>query len=146
MSKPPLPKIPKAIQKKARAKCHKVGHSIFIPGNTPSSKNSKRWTGKILINSKTVMAYKKSTAIYYQKHAGEFRAMTDGLEMPYRVGLYFIRDTKRKWDYINIAQIVMDEMQRYHWIDNDCMSEVVPVFKGYEVDKDRAGVIITVEG
>ena len=30
---------------------------IFIPGNVPSSKNSKRWTGKMLINSKTTMKY-----------------------------------------------------------------------------------------
>ena len=35
---------------------------IFISGNVPSSKNSKRWTGKRLINSETVMKYKKNTA------------------------------------------------------------------------------------
>ena len=35
---------------------------IFISGNVPSSKNSKRWTGKRLINSEAVMKYKKNTA------------------------------------------------------------------------------------
>ena len=35
--------------------------SIFIPGSVPSSKNSKRWTGKMLINSKTTMKYISKT-------------------------------------------------------------------------------------
>lgn len=34
--------------------------SIFIKGNIPSSKNSKQWTGKMLINSKTVRTYEKN--------------------------------------------------------------------------------------
>ena len=34
---------------------------IFIAGNVPSSKNGKRWTGKYLIHSKTVMNYIKKT-------------------------------------------------------------------------------------
>ena len=40
---------------------------IYIKGNVPSSKNSKRWTGKMLINSKIVMEYKKNTAYDWQK-------------------------------------------------------------------------------
>ena len=33
----------------------------FIPGNVPSSKNGRRWTGKYFISSKTVMKYRKDT-------------------------------------------------------------------------------------
>jgi hypothetical protein len=39
----------------------------FIPGNVPSSKNGRRWTGKYFISSKTVMKYRKDTKPFYQK-------------------------------------------------------------------------------
>ena len=32
-------------------------NSVFIPGNTPSSKNSQQWTGKYLVKSKTTQRY-----------------------------------------------------------------------------------------
>ena len=45
----------------------------FIPGNVPSSKNGKRWTGKYLISSKTVMKYRKDTTKVYKKLAASFK-------------------------------------------------------------------------
>ena len=49
---------------------------IFIPGNVPSSKNSKRWTGKMLINSKTVMNYIKESKGYYLEYKNKFKKKT----------------------------------------------------------------------
>jgi len=46
---------------------------IFIAGNVPSSKNSKRWTGKMLINSKTVMKYIKDTDMQYKTFKTDFK-------------------------------------------------------------------------
>ena len=74
---------------------------IFIKGNVPSSKNSKRWTGKMLINSKNVMSYKKNTADEWWQQGIKFREIIRDKEKPYRIGFYFIRDSKRKFDYIN---------------------------------------------
>ena len=34
---------------------------IFIEGNVPSSKNSKQWTGRMLIKSKATIRYEKAT-------------------------------------------------------------------------------------
>ena len=34
-------------------------HRWFIPGNVPSSKNGRRWTGKYFIASKAVVNYRK---------------------------------------------------------------------------------------
>ena len=90
---------------------------IFISGNVPSSKNSKQWTGKEMIKGK---------------------------EKPYKVGFYFIRDSKRKFDYINAAQLPLDLMQDYDWIEDDDSSNIIPVFLGYEVDKRNAGVRIEI--
>ena len=55
-----------------------------------------------------------------------------------------IRDSKRKFDYINAAQIIFDLMQEYGYIEDDDSTNVIPIFKGYKVDKIGAGVKIEV--
>lgn len=117
-------------------------NTFFIPYNTPSSKNSKRWTGKMLINSKQVMDYKKNTALFWIKFKKPFLEAIKDLEKPLKIGFYFIRDSKRKFDFVNVAQLPLDLMQEHGWIPDDCMTEVIPSFLGYEVDKEKAGVYI----
>lgn len=127
---------------------------IFIRGNTPSSKNSKRIititnkkTGKKttrLINSEVTEKYIKNSKADWLINKNEFLKMLKGKEKPYKVELYFIRDSKRKFDYINVAQIVFDLMQEYEYIENDDYINVVPIFKGYRVDKANAGVEINI--
>lgn len=122
---------------------------IFITGNTPSSKNSKQFvtlkSGKtLLINSKTVQKYLKESKADWLINKNEFLKMLKGKEKPYKVELFFIRDSRRKFDYINAAQIVFDLMQEYGYIEDDDSQNIIPVFKGYKVDKSRAGVEIEV--
>ena len=122
---------------------------IFIKGNTPSSKNSKQFVtlknGKtMLLNSKTVQNYIKKSKVDWIKNKTEFLKTLKGKEKPYKIELYFIRDSKRRFDYINAAQIVFDLMQEYEYIEDDDSTNVTPVFKGFEVDKARAGVEIRV--
>lgn len=116
--------------------------AIFIPFNTPSSKNSKRWTGKMLINSKTVMAYKKNTNSYYLDNKNKFLEKIKNKKFPLNISLYFVRKDRRKFDYINISQIVFDMMQEYEWLEDDSMEFINPSFKGYHVDKNNPGVYI----
>ena len=40
----------------------------WIPGNVPSSKNGRRWTGKYFIASKAVMNYRKATKDIYLEY------------------------------------------------------------------------------
>ena len=47
-------------------------NEIFIGGNVPSSKNGKRWTGKMLIHSKTVMTYISATKADYLSNKEKF--------------------------------------------------------------------------
>ena len=122
---------------------------IFISGNTPSSKNSKQFvtlkTGKtLLINSKTAQKYIKESKADWLINKNEFFKMLKDKEKPYKVELYFIRDSKRKFDYINAAQIIFDLMQHYGYIEDDDSQNIIPVFKGFEVDKMNAGVEIEV--
>ena len=127
---------------------------IFIAGNTPSSKNSKRIititnkkTGKKttrLINSEVTEKYIKSSKVDWLVNKNEFLKMIKDKEKPYKIELYFIRDSKRKFDYINAAQIIFDLMQEYGYIEDDDSINIIPIFKGFEVDKARAGVEIEV--
>lgn len=127
---------------------------IFIKGNTPSSKNSKRIititnkkTGKKatrLINSEVTEKYIKNSKVDWILNKNNFKKMIKDKEKPYKIELYFIRDSKRRFDYINAAQIIFDLMQEYDYIDDDDSTNVMPVFSGFEVDKTRAGVEIKV--
>lgn len=117
---------------------------IFIPGNVPSSKNSKQWTGKMLISSKTVRNYIKEHEKEWALYKNDFLKLVKNKPKPYKVTFYFIRDTKRKFDYINACQLPCDLMVKLGWIDDDNCDEIIPVFKGYEVNKNNPGVRIEV--
>ena len=122
---------------------------IFIAGNTPSSKNSKQFvtlkSGKtLLINSKTVQKYIKESKGDWLVNKNEFLKMLENKEKHYKIELFFIRDSRRRFDYINAAQIIFDLMQEYDYIEDDDSQNIIPVFKGFEVDKARAGVEIEV--
>lgn len=122
---------------------------IFISGNTPSSKNSKQFVTlkngkKLLLNSKIVRKYIDKSEMDWIFNKTEFFKMLKGKNKPYKIELFFIRDTKRRFDYINAAQIVFDLMQEYGYIEDDDSTNIIPIFKGFEVDKARAGVEIEV--
>ena len=127
---------------------------IFIAGNTPSSKNSKRIitiTSKKtrkkttrLINSEVTEKYIKNSKADWVLNKRNFLKMLIGKEKPYKIELFFIRDSRRRFDYINAAQIIFDLMQEYGYIEDDDSTNVIPIFKGFEVDKTRAGVKIDV--
>ena len=122
---------------------------IFIAGNTPSSKNSKQFVTlkngkKLLLNSKIVRKYIDKSEMDWRFNTTEFFKMLKGKNKPYKIELYFIRDSRRRFDYINAAQIIFDLMQEYGYIEDDDSTNVIPIFKGFEVDKTRAGVKIEV--
>jgi Endodeoxyribonuclease RusA len=114
----------------------------FIPGNVPSSKNGRRWTGKYFIASKTVVNYRKTSKAYYEQYADEFKKAIANCTLPVRIGLTFIRNSRHKFDYINPAQTVQDDMVNYGWIDDDNADVIIPVFIEYVYDKKNPGVMI----
>lgn len=117
---------------------------IYIPGNVPSSKNSKRWTGKFLIGSKTTLAYKKNAGQFYAIYKKQFHSMVKDKNTPYRVQFTFIRDSKRRFDYCNAVQIVADMMVIYGLLKDDSADILMPVFAPYQYKKNDGGVIIEV--
>ena len=117
---------------------------IFLKGNVPSSKNSKQWTGRTLIHSKTVRNYLKQYEIQYKLKANEFKEMIKNKKKPYYIGFFFIRNSKRKFDYNNLTQLPQDLMVKNGWLEDDNADYIVPIGLGYIVNKANSGVIITV--
>ena len=118
--------------------------TFFIPYSTPSSKNGKRWTGKHMIHSKTVMNYIKNTKPYWQEYSEEFRGIIDSLQKPVYLSFKFIRGTRHKFDYVNPLQTVQDQMVIHGWIEDDNCDQLLPCFEKYEFDKENPGCYITI--
>jgi len=116
----------------------------FIPGNVPSSKNGRRWTGKYFIASKSVVNYRKATKMYYEKYAQEFKDALNNVKHPVHIQFTFIRGSKHKFDYINPAQTVQDDMVKAGWIEDDNADCLLPVFSKYSYNKENPGVYIKI--
>lgn len=120
---------------------------FFIDGNVASLKNGKIKTRWGLIPSKSVQKYMKlyGDQWFDDDFKKEFLSQIKDKEFPIRLHFYFIRDSKRKFDYINVAQICQDLLVKAHCLPDDNADYVIPVFESYHVDKHNAGVKIWIE-
>jgi len=115
---------------------------IFIPGNVPSSKNSKVWTGKFLVSSKATQQWRKNTKDYWQLYKKTFLSQLK--EAPHKIGFKFYRKSQHKFDYVNPLQTVQDEMVKYGWLEDDHADILIPVLLPYEYNKENPGVEIII--
>lgn len=122
---------------------------IRIEGEIHSSKNSRR----ILRNSKTGQPYvaksesakldEESFSLQLASQRDEWERMTNGLEYPLVITFLFHRATKRRFDYVNLAQGILDAMVKAGYLPDDSADYVIPAFLPYTVDK-AAGCDVTV--
>lgn len=140
---------------------------IFIPFNVPSSKNSRINTKHGSFASKTVKKYlnnlgiqsysssKKIVKGYINKPnlieelKGDFLKQIEGKALPLEIGFHFVRDSKRKFDFHNIVQVILDLLTASDIIIDDNMNCAIPFAlkidnKFYSVDKFNPGVWITI--
>jgi hypothetical protein len=122
---------------------------IFIPLNVPSSKNNKVWTGSRLIWSKRALLYKKATEKIFLENRDSFINMILEKEKPYLVGFHFVRNSKHKWDFVNMVQTIQDLMVLYNYLEDDNVDNMLPVPMVlnnlyYTYDKDNPGVYIKI--
>jgi hypothetical protein len=138
-----------------------LNRRIFISGEVRSSKNSRQLkmvtrtikaTGQKKIvpiseNSKAAKKYKEDTCWYYKLFASSFRKMLENKQKPYVIEFQFVRQFHSKWDFANMIQIVQDMMVEYGWLDDDNVSEILPVpniENPYLIDPKRPGIWIKV--
>jgi Holliday junction resolvase RusA-like endonuclease len=123
---------------------------FFIPGPVPSSKNSRVMTRSgLFIASKATQKYRKTSAAYWLMYKPEFKAELSKMSKPIIIGMHFVRGSRHKWDFINPAQTIQDEMTKAGWIDDDNVEEILPVplyidGSSWSYDKDKPGVYIAI--
>ena len=140
---------------------------IFIPGNVPSSKNSRINTKNGSFASKTVKDYlnnlgiqsyssrKKTVKGYVNKPnlienlREDFLKQIEGKKLPLEIGFHFVRNSKRKFDFHNIVQVILDILTASDIIMDDNMDCVIPFAlkidnKFYSVNKECPGVWIKI--
>ena len=137
---------------------------IFIPYNVPSSKNSKVKTAKGVFNSRTVAkylqkigvrGYSRATGVKeYKTRDNVFRGCVgnyfEGIEYPVVLGIHFVRDTHRRFDFHNACQIILDLLVWHGFIRDDDMSSIIPVpmkmdGRWFSVDKRQPGVYLKIK-
>lgn len=135
----------------------------WIPGNVPSLKNSKVATKKGVFPSKTVIKYLQKLGIkkysvrnkthenyvnreniFEEKTTIMKEILSQRISLPHILGLYFIRDSKRKFDWINAAQIICDLLVAHGVIEEDHIDALIPMpvyilGRWYSVDKHEPG-------
>lgn len=100
---------------------------IFIPGNVPSSKNSRtRTKGGAFVVSKSVRNYRKNSNEFWVRYRDEFLKLLKGRSKPYEIGFHFVKGTKHKFDWVNPLQTVQDLMVHHEWIEDDNVHELIP--------------------
>ena len=140
---------------------------LFIPFNTPSLKNSRAGH----FRSKTVSKYLQKLGVKsynpskrtYENYKTRPNLLDEAIKEngfhayvfgkayvmePYDkcldVSLYFVRDSKRAFDYINAAQIVFDLLVAHGVFPDDSVKYVRPIFDGYRVDPNNPGVYVNI--
>lgn len=118
--------------------------AIFIPGNVPSSKNSRinftakdkfgqeivKYNGKKLtlsLPAKNVQNYKKTAGSHFLTNKTKFLQLIKGKGFPLFIGFRFIWKDHRRRDFANSVQIVQDMMVKYGWIPDDSEDYILPV-------------------
>jgi hypothetical protein len=82
--------------------------------------------------------------LYFQKQVPMFVERVKDLPKPLYIEFTFVRDSHRKFDYINAMQIVADQMKAYGWIPDDNCTELKPYFGDFQYDKEEPGCYITI--
>ena len=104
-----------------------MNKQFWIPGNVPSSKNSRSFNIAMRRSfvSKTAAKYMRDTKPYWLEYAEEFvNSLPE--RRPVSVGFHFVRKTRHRYDFINPLQTVQDLMVKYGWLEDDNMDILVP--------------------
>ena len=103
-----------------------------------SKKNSKVIAKKRILSSKRVREYEERMLPVYIAKRKEWKKQFDKADKPVQIEFYLIRPTKSKFDVLNMLQLPLDMMQTAEWIPDDDVYTVLPIFAGWEINKDKS--------
>lgn len=126
--------------------------NLWLNGNVPSSKNSKRIVrgrGRRprLLWSKLAEEYRDTVKHEMLAERLHWDLLVRDHPDPIVCAFYFVRSSRRRFDFHNAVQTISDLMVEAQWLSDDDMDHFIPVplqinGKWYHVDKDAPGVLI----
>jgi Holliday junction resolvase RusA-like endonuclease len=121
---------------------------IVLQGEIHSSKNSRR----IMRNRKTgnpfvaksalAKADEESFAVQLAAQKSQWQRLTRNFDYPFEITFCFCRATNRRFDYVNLAQGILDAMVKADYLPDDSADYVIPRFVPYSVDAKNPGCIV----
>jgi len=138
---------------------------VFIKHNCPSLKNGKIATSRGVFSSKTVQKYLRKHGIQHYSCSkktittyktipmtfpvDELRKLFERKSYPIVIGMHFVRDSNRAFDFNNANSLIMDLFTAFDIIEDDNMNICYPQVlyiddKHFSVDKNNAGVYIKI--
>jgi hypothetical protein len=97
-----------------------------------------------LDHSDRVQEYIEENSKQYIDNRPLFLKLIEGQTKPIYVGIYFIRESKHRWDFHNAIQLTADLMTKHSMIPDDDVNNFIPVYLGSHHDKEHSGAIIIV--
>jgi hypothetical protein len=98
-----------------------------------------------LVSSTVVQSYISTYGEYWLKYQPVFLELIKNIEKrPLFIGLYFVRDSLRNFDFNNATQIITDCMRDYFWIKDDDVNNIIPVYIGHHKNSEKPGTVITI--
>lgn len=120
---------------------------IFIPGNVPSSKNSKVKAARGIFSSPAVTRYLRNLGIQtynskkkyikgyvdktrpniIEEFRDEIEKMKIGKENPLFIGFHHVRKQNREFDFSNSLELIQDLFTAHDFIEDDSVKYMFPV-------------------
>lgn len=125
--------------------------TLFIPFNVPSSKNSRQFNiqRRRSFKSKAYSKYERLSKDYWNNPEiiRIFKEKVALKPKPFVIYFFFVRDSKRKFDWQNAVQGPLDIMVKNEWMEDDNVYVMVPapiMIDGayHKVDKNNPGLYI----
>jgi len=88
--------------------------------------------------------YLEKTEGYFLQNKVRFLNLTRGIYKPIILLFFYVRDSRRSFDYHNAHHIILDRFRDFHFIPDDDMNNVMAIPLGYIVDPKHPGVYIIV--
>lgn len=123
--------------------------TIFIPGQTPSKKNSKQIVlpgdgRRRVVSSEFYTTWEKEALLRLRQN----ELVGYPWKYPLRVGFHYVRKGRHRFDWNNLDQAVADILVKAGIIKDDSMNHIYPNGDlSWEVskEKERQGVYVTLE-
>lgn len=97
-----------------------------------------------LDHSDRVQEYIETNSKQYIDNRPLFLSLIKGQKLPVYMGIYFIRESKHRWDFHNAIQLTADLMTKHSLIPDDDVNNFIPVYLGSHHDKERSGAIMII--